>query len=881
MAEVKVRVTAENATRTGFQQALGEAKRFGGDASSSIQSSFQNIGGSLKSTFAGIFAGIGIGSIVRNTISELSSINDLSQQFGISAESLQRLGQVASESGVSLEQVGAALGKLTRSVQAAQGGTGAQADALRDLGLSAKELAGLSPEQAFLKLADAVAGATDRKKAYAATIAVAGRNAGALIPILQQGSAALKEQFDSIGVVSDETVNKIDQIEDAFSRLGKQATVALGEPIAFFGKFALAGTEAFKFVAVEAKNLVGDIARAAGAVASLDFDRAGQIFSDGDKTSLKNLEEFERRVSDIFAQSSQESVRLALEATGLENATELQEAIKGSNSKTIDIAVKASGLKSVEELNAAIQTVSRGSSVIDLDEASGAGSSATDKSARAEENTRKQIGEQVRRLKDQRRTEEERLAALKTDEKFLRQDVGGVSQVELERLRVREQIRALEDQIAQKQKQAAERGATTALQITGLESVAELERALDVADSKTVRIALEATGLSSADELRAALDQADNKTVQLALEATGLSSAEELQEAISGTDNKTVRLALEATGLGGVEELRAALNSADSKVVELALEATGADSAVELEQAIAAADSKTIRLALEATGLNSVEQLKETLNSADSKNVQLALQATGLSSAQELRAAIDQPQNKTVELALEATGLDNATQLKDALQIEDKTVVASLEAAGLNNLDALRAALEEVQPKRVDVILNALGVETIAEARAQLDTLDASAQAAIDRAAASKQELARAAEESKQELARADARQNLGRTIEQRDFASLSTDEEKQASIRSAESDLIAGIESGEISPAEAAARAIELQNRQDSINDNESRFGGSDAASSLQRVGLASNEFFDASANKTTKAVQDTTAIVRRIATLLEGSKGLYLERN
>jgi hypothetical protein len=405
MAEVKVRVTAENATRTGFQQALGEAKRFGGDAAGSIQSSFQNIGSSLKSTFAGIFAGIGIGSIVRNTISELSSIGDLAQQFGVSAESLQRIGQVASESGVGIDQVGAALGRLTRSVQAAQGGTGAQADAFRALGLSAKELAGLSPEQAFLKLADAVAGAGDRNKAYAATIAVAGRSAGALIPILQQGSAALQEQFGLISVVGDETVNKIKQVEDAFSRLGKQITSSLGPPIAIIGQGLLTVVQAVQLGVQQAAGQLTSLLLAAGQAVRGNFKDAGAILSAEIEASLQRVEDFKKGAAGTFSNSS---------------------------------AGPAAG-----DLGG-------------IDETESARAKDADAAARAEENTRKQIGEQLRRLKDQKRTEEERLAALKEDEKFLRGDVGGVSQAESERLRLVEQINALEDQINKKKEQAAE-----------------------------------------------------------------------------------------------------------------------------------------------------------------------------------------------------------------------------------------------------------------------------------------------------------------------------------------------------------------------------------------------------------------------------------------
>jgi hypothetical protein len=165
--------------------------------------------------------------------------------------------------------------------------------------------------------------------------------------------------------------------------------VGLGPLIAFFGKFLLAGTETLKFVGAEAKNFVTDIGRAAGAVASLDFGRVGEIFSEGDKTSLRNLEEFEKRVSDIYANTAQESVRLALEATGLNTATELQNAIDALDDKTIDIAVKASGLKSVEELEAAIKRASRGPAALGLDEITNTSSREADAAARAEENARR------------------------------------------------------------------------------------------------------------------------------------------------------------------------------------------------------------------------------------------------------------------------------------------------------------------------------------------------------------------------------------------------------------------------------------------------------------------------------------------------------------
>ena len=150
MSDVRVKVTAQNETRTGFQQALGDARKFGQEARKSIGGGLGGIGAEIRSSLVGALAGIGIGQFVRSTFEQFGRINDLSQQFGVSAETLQRFGQVASESGSNIEQVAVAFSTLTRNLQSAQSGTGAQAEALQKLGLSAADLANLSPEQAFL-----------------------------------------------------------------------------------------------------------------------------------------------------------------------------------------------------------------------------------------------------------------------------------------------------------------------------------------------------------------------------------------------------------------------------------------------------------------------------------------------------------------------------------------------------------------------------------------------------------------------------------------------------------------------------------------------------------------------------------------------------------
>jgi hypothetical protein len=94
----------------------------------------------------------------------------------------------------------------------------------------------------------------------------------------------------------------------------------------------------------------------------------------------------------------------------------------------------------------------------------------------------------------------------------------------------------------------------------------------------------------------------------------------------------------------------------------------------------------------------------------------------------------------------------------------------------------------------------------------------------------------------------------LDKQIENREFAGMSQ-AEQQAKIQADQQALLAGIQSGEISAAEASQRAVELASRQDALANG--GFQGSAGASAFQRVGLATNEFFD-----TRKAKDPATAI-------------------
>lgn len=421
MSEVKVRVTADNQTRTGFQQALGDARRFGQEARRSVGGGFATIGSELRSSLAGALAGVGIGNFIRSTFDQLGRINDLSQQFGVSAETLQRLGQVASESGVNIEQVASALNRLKINIQEAQSGTGKQADALRQLGLSAASLQNLSATDQLLALADALQRGGLTNENYAATLdLITARNAR-LIPLLAQGGDAIRQQASQITVASDEIVAKADQIGDSFSRLGQQITANLGGPLVEFGKAALS---IFATLQAAVDGIVGTIVQSAfglGAILKGDFAfGASQIQSAPLENALRVAAELEAKIKDIYAPPRQktaagiiqedferaaaetsgrqelgtrtgnvigkqlspgsfegaaefekernnaiqearraaiDSVPIALEISGLESVQELQNALARIEPKQVDVILNALGVESVQQAQEAINSL--------------------------------------------------------------------------------------------------------------------------------------------------------------------------------------------------------------------------------------------------------------------------------------------------------------------------------------------------------------------------------------------------------------------------------------------------------------------------------------------------------------------------------------------
>ena len=149
-----------------------------------------------------------------------SSLDDMSQRTGVSVEALSSLSFAAQMSDTSLESLQGSIIKMTRLIGESQTGSTAAASALEGIGVSVRELQGLSPDAQFKRIADRIASIEDPALRVKAAMDVFGKSAGEILPLLLQGSSgieAFQDEAKRTGQVLDgETAAAAAKAADAF-----------------------------------------------------------------------------------------------------------------------------------------------------------------------------------------------------------------------------------------------------------------------------------------------------------------------------------------------------------------------------------------------------------------------------------------------------------------------------------------------------------------------------------------------------------------------------------------------------------------------------------------------------------------------------------------
>ncbi len=171
----------------------------------------------------------------------LENADELQRQAdvtGLSAERLQELAYIGNNLGVELDTITGAQAKLTKSMDAAKDGTGAQAEAFKSLGISVLDSNGNLRDskdvmtEAFNAL-NSVGNETERD---ALAMQLFGKSAMEMNPLIKAGGDELnklaQEARDSGAVMSNEAVAGLDTFGDTIDNIKNGVLGAFGEKFA-------------------------------------------------------------------------------------------------------------------------------------------------------------------------------------------------------------------------------------------------------------------------------------------------------------------------------------------------------------------------------------------------------------------------------------------------------------------------------------------------------------------------------------------------------------------------------------------------------------------------------------------------------------------------
>lgn len=155
--------------------------------------------------------------------SRLDDASKSASKFGMTASTFQTLSQVAQEAGVSTGAMTTAFTAMTRSVSNLNAGSKATVQAFERIGLAASDLRGLSPEQQFARISQAIM-ALPQGERLAASMQIFGRGgsqAMGLIAATASGAYAETEKLRAaLGAnMTDAQVKGVEMMNDSWGRL--------------------------------------------------------------------------------------------------------------------------------------------------------------------------------------------------------------------------------------------------------------------------------------------------------------------------------------------------------------------------------------------------------------------------------------------------------------------------------------------------------------------------------------------------------------------------------------------------------------------------------------------------------------------------------------
>lgn len=117
----------------------------------------------------------------------------IAARTGMAVQQISTLEYAARASGIAIEAMESAIAKMQRQIVAAAGGSYEAAAGLARLGLTAQDLARLTPEQQFLRIGDALSKVANPTERAALAMELFGGAGTAMLPLLENGAEGIRK----------------------------------------------------------------------------------------------------------------------------------------------------------------------------------------------------------------------------------------------------------------------------------------------------------------------------------------------------------------------------------------------------------------------------------------------------------------------------------------------------------------------------------------------------------------------------------------------------------------------------------------------------------------------------------------------------------------
>jgi len=206
----------------------------------SAKSTFKKFGkeleeyGALAAGALGAAAGA-LGLLAVRQAGVIDETGKLARSLGVGVENFQALDLVADEAGVGQEQLAKLFDKSAKAIVEAAKGSKSFNEIFKQIGVSAQDLINLTPDEQFIKIAEAlgtIENPTIRNAAALEIFGKSGRQVTEMLANLRDRLQEAREFNDKFNItISDIDSRKVEEANDAFGRIGK-AISGLGNTIA-------------------------------------------------------------------------------------------------------------------------------------------------------------------------------------------------------------------------------------------------------------------------------------------------------------------------------------------------------------------------------------------------------------------------------------------------------------------------------------------------------------------------------------------------------------------------------------------------------------------------------------------------------------------------